>query len=112
MRVRTMAIEGAKREEGDRFDPGLHERVISSCGVALAEKIDPASALGGEILESVLPARSTGDRVALRQRLETFTDARVERYWVLLGILNGRPPHPSMVPQYQWLIDALRARES
>jgi hypothetical protein len=34
------------------------------------------------------------DRAELRARLEKYTDARVERYWQLMGIINGRPPFP------------------
>ena len=40
---------------------------------------------------------------------ETFTDARVERYWQLLAIINGQPVPPSLVPGFEWLIAALRA---
>jgi hypothetical protein len=40
---------------------------------------------------------------------EMFTDARVERYWQLLAILNGQPVPPSVVPAFDWLIAALRA---
>jgi hypothetical protein len=52
--------------------------------------------------------RRAARALTLRQ-LETFTDARVERYWQLLGILNGQPPFPPAVPAFEWLIAALRA---
>jgi hypothetical protein len=42
--------------------------------------------------------------------LEIFTDARVERYWQLLGIVSGRPPFPPAFPAFDRLIAALRAR--
>ena len=48
-------------------------------------------------------------RARLLEQLETFTDARVERYWQLLAIINGQPVPPSMVPGFEWLIAALRA---
>jgi hypothetical protein len=44
------------------------------------------------------------------EQLETFTDARVERYWQLLAIIAGRPPQPSVVPCFEWLIAALRSQ--
>jgi hypothetical protein len=41
-----------------------------------------------------------------------FGDARVERYWQLLGIVNGWPAVPSMMPAYEWFMSALNARIS
>ncbi len=38
------------------------------------------------------------DRGALADRLERFTDARVDRLWALLGIVNGWPAWPSQIP--------------
>ena len=50
---------------------------------------------------------------ALADRLATGTDARAERYWQLLAVINGRPPVPTTrVPAWEWLIAALRAREA
>ena len=48
-------------------------------------------------------------RLALADRLALGTDARVERYWQLLGLVNGWDPFPSMVPAFTWTIEALRA---
>ena len=45
---------------------------------------------------------------ALADRLATGTDARAERYWQLLAIINGWPPVPTTVPAWEWLIAALR----
>ena len=56
------------------------------------------------------PARAR--RAALADRLATGTDARAERYWQLLAVINGRPPVPTTVPAWEWLIAALRARAS
>ena len=57
----------------------------------------------------VPPDTPPDDRAALLKNLETFTDARVERYWQLLAIINGWEPPPSAVPSFEWLIAALRA---
>ena len=57
----------------------------------------------------VAPGTPSAQRGAILRRLETFADARVERYWQLLAILNGQPVPPSVVPAFEWLIAALRA---
>jgi hypothetical protein len=49
-------------------------------------------------------------RAQLADRLALGTDARAERYWQLLAIINGRPPIPTTVPAWEWLIEALRNR--
>jgi hypothetical protein len=36
-------------------------------------------------------------------------EPRAERYWQLLGALNGWPERPPSVPAFEWLIAALRA---
>lgn len=48
-------------------------------------------------------------RAELLQGLEVFTDARAERYWQLMGIINGWPPFQPHVPAFEWMIAALRA---
>ncbi len=56
------------------------------------------------------PARGAGRRGPLADGVATFTDARVERYWQLLGVLNGWPPVPAAVPAFAWPVAALRAQ--
>jgi hypothetical protein len=54
---------------------------------------------------------STGQTLpdeALAQ-LEAGIDARAERYWQLVGVINGWPPHSARVPTFEWMIAALRA---
>jgi DNA-binding transcriptional MerR regulator len=104
-RVREMALAGAGAS-GPR-DAGVDFRdVTEHAGRALSGGVDPASAQAGEILDQIAP-RQRRDRLAAQ--LETFTDERVERYWQLVGVLNGRPPLTPMVPVFRWLIAALRA---
>jgi DNA-binding transcriptional MerR regulator len=87
--------------------PALDYRSVQDlAGHALAGEIAPGSPEGQAVLDRLVPA--AGRALTLRQ-LETFTDARVERYWQLLGILNGQPPFPPAVPAFEWLIAALRA---
>jgi hypothetical protein len=78
---------------------------------------DSASAEGQAILAELLAdwaaAGQTVDsaefRAGLLANLESGTDRRAERYWQLLGIINGWPPIPSVVPAFEWVIAALRA---
>ena len=77
---------------------------------ATAAGVAPGSPEGQALLDSIVPA--TAGRAPLLAQLETFTDARVERYWQLLAILNGQPVPPPVVPAFDWLIAALRANPS
>ena len=103
-RAREMAVAGSDGGGPAGFDPaaaGEHARA------ALAAGVDPASAEAAAVLERIVPAGT--DRAALAERTATFSDRRVERYWELLGLLNGWEPFPRTVPVFEWLIDALRA---
>ncbi len=89
---------------------GLDERVMQHAGAALAEGVGPDSAEGAAILDRILAGTQAEHRRAeLRHELEVFTDARAERYWQLMGIINGWPPFQPHVPAFGWTIAALRA---
>jgi DNA-binding transcriptional MerR regulator len=118
-RTRTMAQAGQQPRQQPRQEPGQQPRqepgqpeapdyqsVQDLAGRALAAGIAPGSPEGQAVLDRLVPASA---RAATLRQLETFTDARVERYWQLLGILNGQPPFPPAVPAFDWLIAALRA---
>ncbi|MFY1631903.1 MerR family transcriptional regulator [Solwaraspora sp. WMMB335] len=107
-RVRQMAVTGARQPtEQPPFDPA---RVAEQAGAALRAGIAPESADGRQILERVIDADLPGpQRLRIAAQTETFTDRRVERYWQLLGILNGRPAAAPQVPAMEWFIAALRA---
>lgn len=109
-RVREMAVAGSiRRDEGrQEYDPAP---VLEHAGTALAAGIDPASPEAAPVLKRI----GAGDldaaaRAELADTIDTFSDRRVERYWTLLGTLNGRPAFPSMVPAFEWFSAALRAR--
>ncbi|MEU3163033.1 MerR family transcriptional regulator [Streptosporangium sp. NPDC006930] len=112
-RARQMAVAGAapgatSGDEGPQpYDPAL---VLEHAGRAVAAGIGPESAEGRAILGLIVdPGLSAADRARLADQVETFTDRRVERYWQLVGVLNGRPPFPPRVPDFEWFIAALRA---
>lgn len=105
-RVREMALAGAAGEPGPQLAPA----VIETAREALAAGVAPESPQAQAVLDRTMAPALTGpERAALADRLATFTDRRVERYWQLVGILNGRPPFPPSAPAMEWLIAALRA---
>ncbi|MGI8808488.1 MAG: MerR family transcriptional regulator [Acidimicrobiales bacterium] len=112
-RLRDMAT-GAVAASGDgpadEGQPGLATAVSEHGGAAVASGVDPASPEAARVVEAILTAAGpVVDRAALADRLERFTDARVDRYWALLAVINGWPAWPSQVPAFEWFIAALRA---
>lgn len=108
-RVREMAVAGSDATGTPQrdVDTGL---VVQHAGGAVAAGIDPASAEARAVLDRIVPpATGAAARAELADRIATFTDPRVERYWRLIGTLNGWDPFPPTVPAFQWLVDALRA---
>jgi DNA-binding transcriptional MerR regulator len=109
-RARQMALAGGGAgQSGPAPGPG-YSSVMELAGNALTDGITPESAEGRAVLDSIVgPDTPPAQRASMLEQLETFTDARVERYWQLVGIINGRPPFPSAVPAFEWVIAALRA---
>ncbi len=107
-RVREMAVAG---QSANPFETGFdHSLVLEHAGQAVREGIAPGSSEGRAVLDRIVAPETTAEqRVRLVDQLERFTDVRVERYWQLVGIINGHPPFPSAVPTFEWLIAALRA---
>ena len=89
-------------EENARLVAFVEDRVQP----ALAAGVDPASPEAAALVDALLGDR---DRAAVAARWETGTDARAERYWQLIGTINGWPPIPARVPAFEWLIAAVRA---
>jgi DNA-binding transcriptional MerR regulator len=117
-RVRAMA-EYAAREQARGAPPdhgtpeqtvGFVGRVTEHAGAALERGVAPESAEGAEVLRRILGDAPGEQRLPeTLAHLETFTDARAERYWQLVGAINGWPPFPARVPAFEWVIAALRA---
>jgi len=107
-RVREMATTGAASDLTEfPTDPAA---VIEQAGAALAAGVEPGTAAAEQVLAGLVAADLDGrGRAELADRLATFTDRRVERYWQLLGVLNGWPQRAPSVPAFEWLIAALRA---
>ncbi|WP_205855710.1 MerR family transcriptional regulator [Phytoactinopolyspora endophytica] len=69
-----------------------------------------------ELAEAFAALRGTDDGPGFRRRLAdeitTFSDRRVERFWELVGVVNGWPQDPSRsggVATMEWFAAALRA---
>lgn len=110
-RVRQMAVTGAGTGAAgpDTRPPYDPARVTEQAGAAARDSIAPDSPAGQRILDGLVdPDTPVADRLRLADQVETFTDRRVERYWHLLGELNGRPPFPPTAPAFEWFIAALR----
>lgn len=125
---RRRAREMAQRSDADRAgatadgtDPAVAIRtanaVAEQAGGALAAGIEPTSAGARPTIDELaemfakLHGQEDGPRFRswLAELLQTFTDRRVERYWELLGIINGWPPRPSSTPAWEWLVAGLRS---
>ena len=105
-RVREMAVAGAGTAAPGEDGVALAAAVAEHAGAAVAAGVDPRAPEAAEVVERIGPV---GDRPALADQLERFTDARVDRYWALLGVVNGWPAWPSQIPAFEWFIAALRA---
>jgi DNA-binding transcriptional MerR regulator len=85
-------------------------RVVEHAGPAREWGIAPESAEGAEVLDRILGgAPDARRRAELLAQLEVITDSRAERYWELVGVINGWPPYPAHVPTLQHVIAGLRA---
>jgi hypothetical protein len=121
-RVTQMAAEGARL----RADSGLSDTdeatqragqaVVERAGAAVTSGIDPRSdegaTIAGDLVSLFAAAANRSDsasyRAELTQQLVMFSDRRVERYWQLVGVINGWPEAPTLMPAYEWLVAALR----
>ena len=108
--IRRMSEQhAATRDGGPRDMQAVAALVAERGGAAREAGVEPGSPEAEAIVAELLPAFGGPDRAELADRLATSTDARAERYWQLLAIVNGWPPVPTTVPAWEWLIAALRA---
>ncbi|GAB4057151.1 MerR family transcriptional regulator [Catellatospora paridis] len=108
-KIRSMVLDGA----GDnRLEFGLNIRplVMELAGHAIKRSIAPGSPEGRAVLDRIVPRDLPVEETsALIGWLEVVADARVERYWQLVAVLNGTDPGAPAVPAFEWLLGALRA---
>lgn len=108
-RVRRMARAGGEADGsfGGQGGQEVAARVAELAGPAAARGVDPASEEARSIVDRLLPEGRSWDEAA--ETIKTFTDERVNRYWELVGVINGWPPFPSPYPAFAWLLKALEA---
>jgi len=118
--VRRMAeYQAAERADGDRT--GLHgdlsafvrDTVSRAIDGGIAPENPDAVPVLGALLEGYTRTFGAVDsaayRASLLRRLEVADDPRTERYWQLLGTINGWPAQPSLAPVFAGFVGALRA---
>jgi DNA-binding transcriptional MerR regulator len=121
-RVREMVIEGGRRRAAssgrdDASNQQVAQAVVELAGDAVSRGIAAGSPEAAPIVSELVgrfgAASGRGDdaayRAELADQLETFSDRRVERYWQLIGVINGWPAQPTFVPAYEWLITGLHS---
>lgn len=121
-RIREMIVEGERQRaapgsgEIDAATRRAGQAVFERAGAAVRNATAPTSPEAQPIVDDLAAqfAAAAGKaddpeyRQELLRQLMTFSDSRVERYWQLIGVINGWPPQPSLAPAYEWLIAALQ----
>jgi DNA-binding transcriptional MerR regulator len=122
-RIREMIVEGERQRaasditDTDDATQRAGQAVVDRAGTAVSHGVATDSAEALAIVNEVVPlfaaAANKEDspeyRRALAHQLATFSDRRVERYWQLIGLINGWPAQPSRMWPYQWFMAALDA---
>jgi hypothetical protein len=100
-RARAMVLAGQDARASQARAPARSSTRPSSSRPARPRRrgSPPGSPEGKAVLDRIVaPGTPVAQRARMLARLETFTDARVERYWQLLAVINGQPAPPSVVP--------------
>ncbi|MEV0838275.1 MerR family transcriptional regulator [Actinocatenispora sera] len=120
-RVRQMAEQHSADEQmvagrrDSRSSAEVAERVAALAGAALDAGVDPASAAAAPVVAELVGVFAAHDeradtpeyRAWIRASIGGGTDARAERYWQLLAVINGWPAVPTRVPAWEWFAAAL-----
>jgi DNA-binding transcriptional MerR regulator len=122
-RIREMVVEGERQRavsgitETDGATQQAGQAVVDRAGPAASHNVATDSAEALAIVNELVPlfaaAASRQDspeyRRELSRQLAKFSDHRVERYWQLIGLINGWPAQPSLMRPYEWFMAALDA---
>jgi hypothetical protein len=120
--IRRMSEQhAAARADGEAAEPPGDWKAAAALVAERGERaraagVEPGSPEAAQVVDEIAPAfAGPGDdpadpawRAQLADRIAAGTDARAERYWQLLAVINGWPPAPTTVPAWEWLIAALR----
>jgi DNA-binding transcriptional MerR regulator len=122
-RVRQMVVEGERERatqhlsETDAATQQAGAVLVARAGEAIAAGVSPSSpeatATVGEVSALFAAAAGREDspayRAELTQRMEMFSDRRIDQYWRLIAIINGWEPQANLMPAYEWFMAALGA---
>ena len=107
---RAMAERAAAGPQRSSGSPAVSTAVAERACRAARDGVDPASAEALEVVEALEAVAADGlDREERADHVEAFSDRRVARYWQLVGIVNGWPERPDVLPAWEWFAAALRA---
>ncbi|MFD6341332.1 TIGR03086 family metal-binding protein [Streptomyces sp. NPDC060131] len=114
----SQAEDRSQAEAAERLTDAWVRRVSAAMDGGLAPDSPAADAVVTAVVAEWLPLQSgtpgapdrdgPAARARLLEQLEMAADARAERYWQLVCVINGLPVRPSLAPAGAWLITALR----
>jgi DNA-binding transcriptional MerR regulator len=121
-KIRSMAVENVRMTEEGTVDTvtsafqTAYEQALTKVTEAIAAGEAPESEAGRLIVAGMRAALAEAIghdddaefRAWLVRLYDTFADDRAERYWNLLGKINGWPEYPSPKPARDWLEAATR----
>jgi DNA-binding transcriptional MerR regulator len=113
-RMAERALADGPAPEESQFEIG--KAINEQAGAAVRDGIAPGSSEALTVIERIerLSPGEPEDRAVAAERIETFTDRRVARYWTLVAIVNGWPSNQqqggdAMIDAWEWYAQALRA---
>ncbi|MCX4962399.1 MerR family transcriptional regulator [Streptomyces virginiae] len=108
------AVEPDQQEAGtlqDALDRAMRERIDEAVSVGLLPVSVGGALLAGSLGSLYADAFERADEGGLRRwllaRLRTTADPHAERYWRLLGTVNGWPAAPALAPVHSWFTTVL-----
>lgn len=118
--IREMSVAHAEaRERGESMAAedqpdatGWFERANAALAAGLTPDSPEGRTIADELVNAMVGDRDAADMSNRREVLARFAqggDPRAERYWALLGIINGWPSFPSQAPAAKWLGEAIEA---
>lgn len=113
-RMAQRALAEGPASDAAQFELGTAVGEHAGAAVRAGVAPDSADALAViERLEAITPGEPE-DRTTAAERIETFNDRRVARYWALVAIVNGWPQQQVQSPSelhdaWEWYAHALRA---
>lgn len=112
--IRAMSERhSAAREAGEDMRPTQAQREHWFDWSARAQEyleagIEPGSPEGCALAKEIVRFSGDASPGDLAAQIESGSDARAERYWQLLAIMNGWPPIPARQRAVAWIVTALR----